>query len=48
MHPDLPRSGDAHNPLGITVERSITDNGSCYRSRLWRDTLGQAGITHHS
>jgi len=31
---------------GITVERVLTDNGSCYRSRLWRDTLTRAGITH--
>jgi transposase InsO family protein len=30
---------------GITVARVLTDNGSCYRSRLWRDTLTQAGIT---
>jgi transposase InsO family protein len=31
---------------GITVERVLTDNGSCYRSRLWRDALTAAGITH--
>jgi transposase InsO family protein len=31
---------------GITVERVLTDNGSCYKSRLWRDTLAMAGITH--
>ncbi|SES21940.1 Transposase InsO and inactivated derivatives [Lentzea xinjiangensis] len=31
---------------GITVERVLTDNGSCYRSLLWRDTLADAGITH--
>jgi transposase InsO family protein len=31
---------------GITVMRVLTDNGSCYRSRLWRDTLTAAGITH--
>ena len=30
----------------ITVTRVLTDNGSCYRSHLWRDTLAQAGITH--
>ncbi|MFC7549134.1 IS481 family transposase, partial [Plantactinospora sp. GCM10030261] len=30
---------------GITVRRVITDNGSCYRSRLWRDTLTHAGIS---
>ncbi|MYS19876.1 leucine-zipper of insertion element IS481 [Streptomyces sp. DvalAA-14] len=32
--------------VGITVERVLTDNGSCYKSRLWRDTLTAAGITH--
>ncbi|MGW7240032.1 IS481 family transposase [Streptomyces sp. NPDC054804] len=31
---------------GITVERVLTDNGSCYRSRDWRDALAAAGITH--
>jgi transposase InsO family protein len=31
---------------GITVERVLTDNGACYRSRDWRDTLAAAGITH--
>jgi transposase InsO family protein len=31
---------------GITVKRVLTDNGSCYRSHLWRDTLTTAGITH--
>ncbi|WP_273944029.1 IS481 family transposase [Kutzneria chonburiensis] len=31
---------------GITVKRVLTDNGSCYRSRLWRDTLAAADITH--
>ncbi len=24
----------------------LTDNGSCYRSRDWRDSLAAAGITH--
>jgi transposase InsO family protein len=31
---------------GITVQRVLTDNGSCYKSRLWRDALATAGITH--
>ena len=31
---------------GITIERVMTDNGSCYRSRLWRDALAGAGISH--
>ncbi|WRZ94615.1 DDE-type integrase/transposase/recombinase [Streptomyces sp. NBC_01007] len=32
--------------VGITVQRVLTDNGSCYRSRDWRDALAAAGITH--
>jgi transposase InsO family protein len=31
---------------GITVRRVLTDNGSCYKSHLWRETLHTAGITH--
>ncbi|SDM96065.1 IS481 family transposase [Allokutzneria albata] len=31
---------------GITVQRVLTDNGSCYRSRDWRQALTAAGITH--
>ena len=31
---------------GITIRRVLTDNGSCYRSRIWRHTLAEAGITH--
>ncbi len=31
---------------GITVERVLTDNGSCYRSRDWSDLLAAAGIAH--
>ena len=30
---------------GITIERIISDNGSCYRSRLWAQTCAQLGIT---
>jgi hypothetical protein len=50
-----PRPGALHRPpcaqaffaaAGITVQRVLTDNGSCYRSRLWRDTLTAAGIRH--
>ncbi|WP_423833879.1 IS481 family transposase [Streptomyces manipurensis] len=32
--------------VGITVERVLTDNGACYKSQAWRDTLAAAGITH--
>jgi transposase InsO family protein len=31
---------------GITIERVMTDNGSCYKSFFWRDALATAGITH--
>jgi transposase InsO family protein len=31
---------------GITVRRVLTDNGSCYRSRIWRRALADAGIIH--
>ncbi|MET7791668.1 IS481 family transposase, partial [Streptomyces sp900116325] len=31
---------------GITVERVLTDNGSCYKSHLWRNCLAELGISH--
>jgi transposase InsO family protein len=31
---------------GVAIERVLTDNGSCYRSRAWRDTCTANGITH--
>lgn len=31
---------------GITVERVLTDNGSCYRSRCFARVLAEAGIGH--
>jgi transposase InsO family protein len=31
---------------GVTVERVLSDNGSCYRSFLWRDTCLALSITH--
>ena len=31
---------------GITVQAAMTDNGSCYVSHLFRDTLEAAGIRH--
>ena len=34
-------------PAGpAVVRRVLTDNGSCYKSRLWRDTLQAKGIRH--
>jgi transposase InsO family protein len=31
---------------GITIERVLTDNGSCYRSRMFAQTLAAAGVAH--
>jgi transposase InsO family protein len=28
------------------IERVLTDNGSCYRSRVWADALGRSGSRH--
>ena len=30
---------------GVTVQRVLSDNGSCYKSYLWRDTCADLGIT---
>jgi transposase InsO family protein len=41
--------GRAHaffTAAGITVQRVLTDNGSCYKSFTWRDALAADGITH--
>jgi transposase InsO family protein len=32
--------------LGVTVERVMTDNGSAYRSHLFRRAIGDAGLKH--
>ena len=29
---------------GVTVQRVLSDNGSCYKSNLWRDTCAELGI----
>ncbi|MGH9024851.1 MAG: IS481 family transposase [Acidimicrobiia bacterium] len=31
---------------GIAVQRVLTDNGACYRSRVWRAALADAGVAH--
>ncbi len=31
---------------GVTVERVLTDNGACYKARLFTQTLAAAGIAH--
>jgi transposase InsO family protein len=30
---------------GVTVERVLSDNSSCYRSHLWRDTCAELAVT---
>jgi len=42
------RASKFFETLGIAVERVITDNGSCYRSRLRRSALNSVGITPKS
>ena len=34
------------NDRGVTIERVLSDNGSCYRSFAWRDACTELGITH--
>ena len=31
---------------GINITAALTDNGSCYRSHLWRDELKTSGLKH--
>lgn len=31
---------------GIVIERALTDNGACYRSRSWRAALAATEVTH--
>lgn len=35
-----------YRKLGVEVTRVMTDNGGCYRSRLWRRTCQDLGIKH--
>jgi len=35
-----------YDECGVDIERVLSDNGSCYRSNLWRDTCAELGITH--
>lgn len=35
-----------YRSLGVTVARVMTDNGGCYRSRLWRETCRELQIKH--
>jgi transposase InsO family protein len=40
------RANDFFTAAGITVQRVLTDNGSCYKSHLWRNSLAAQGISH--
>jgi transposase InsO family protein len=31
---------------GVRIERALTDNGACYRSRAWRHALDTTGVVH--
>jgi transposase InsO family protein len=35
-----------YNSLGVTVAKVMTDNGSCYRSKAFRDACRDLGIRH--
>jgi transposase InsO family protein len=41
----LQRAVDWFADRGVTVERVLSDNGSCYRSYAWRDACTALGIT---
>jgi transposase InsO family protein len=41
----LARAHAWYAAAGITIERVLSDNGSCYRSALWAATCAQLGIT---
>jgi transposase InsO family protein len=42
----MARAPDWFTGDGVSVERILTDNGSPYRSHLWRDMLQGNDITH--
>lgn len=39
-HTEILNDEKKETAAGITVKRVLTDNGSCYRSHAFRDTLG--------
>ena len=41
----LARAAAWYTAAGITIERVLSDNGSCYRSRGWAATCANLGIT---
>jgi transposase InsO family protein len=42
----LGRAAAWYATAGITIERVLTDNGGCYRSKIWAATCENLGITH--
>jgi transposase InsO family protein len=42
----LPVGVDYYRSLGIQIRAILTDNGSCYRSRAFRQTCSQLGSQH--
>lgn len=40
----LKRAVGWFNERGVSIERVLSDNGSAYRSHLWRDTCAELGI----
>jgi transposase InsO family protein len=42
----LARAHDWYAAAGITIERILSDNGACYRSRDWAATCARLSITH--
>jgi transposase InsO family protein len=42
----LARAAAWYAAAGITIERVLSDNGSCYQSRLWAATCENLGIAH--
>jgi transposase InsO family protein len=42
----LSRAHAWYAAAGIAIERVLSDNGSCYRSRNWAATCADLGITH--
>jgi transposase InsO family protein len=42
----LRRAAQWFSSLGITLERVMSDNGSCYRSRVHAEACGELGLRH--
>jgi transposase InsO family protein len=42
----LKAAGAYYQSLGVTVTRVMTDNGSCYRSKAFRDACRDLGLKH--